>query len=392
MIPSRLARHVFNVIATATLAIGCDDTGRGAEKPGISVREILSSRPHAIEVQGLPPTTRRTDALAPNDSAWRQLVAVYVDQPSRDSAMPPVIGRYVARGDRIRFEPRFPFAEGVSYRVEVDTAPAGRAAARLVHRFVIPSVNRPRTTRIAGVHPSSAQLPENLLRWYVETSAPMEIGSALANVHLMDEAGREVPGAFLALDQELWDPARRRLTLLLDPGRVKRGVRTNVESGAPLVAGRRYRLVIDNSWKDGTGAPLASGFEMPFEAVAADRRSPDPDRWRLTPPPARTRSSLRVAFGEPMDHALASRLIDVLDSRGVPVPGSVELTASDSTWVFTPTSAWTAGEFTLRIGGSLEDIAGNNIARVFDVDRTRDSAGIDRDVAGSTRTLRFRIL
>jgi Big-like domain-containing protein len=131
---------------------------------------------------------------------------------------------------------------------------------------------------------------------------------------------------------------------------------------------------------------------MPFEAVAADRRSPDPDRWHLTPPPARTRSSLRVAFGEPLDHALASRLIDVLDARGVPVPGSVELTASDSAWVFTPTSAWTAGEFTLRIGGSLEDIAGNNIARVFDVDRTRDSAGIDRDVAGSTRTLRFRIL
>ena len=100
----------------------------------------------------------------------------------------------------------------------------------------------------------------------------MEPGNALAHVHLLDESGREVSGAFLALEQELWDPERRRLTLLFDPGRVKRGVRTNVESGAPLVTGRRYRLVIDDEWKDGTGAALASGFELAFEVIRA--RSP----------------------------------------------------------------------------------------------------------------------
>ena len=40
---------------------------------------------------------------------------------------------------------------------------------------------------------------------------------------------------------------------------------------------------------------------------------------------------------------------------------------------------------------SLEDLAGNNIARVFDVDRRTDSAGIERDVAGTTRSVRFRV-
>jgi hypothetical protein len=43
------------------------------------------------------------------------------------------------------------------------------------------------------------------------------------------------------------------------------------------------------------------------------------------------------------------------------------------------------------VGGALEDLAGNNVVRVFDVDRRVDSAGVDRDVAGATRTVRFRV-
>jgi hypothetical protein len=222
-------------------------------------------------------------------------------------------------------------------------------------------------------------------------SAPMDPGNALQHVHLMDESGREVTGAFLALDQELWDPARRRLTLLFDPGRVKRGVRTNVESGAPLVAGRRYRLRIDDGWTDGNGAQLASGFEHAFEVGEADRRSPDPDGWRLTTQSAGTRDALQVSFGEPLDHALAARMLTVLDAGGTPVPGSTALAEDDSVWTFTPAQPWVTGDYTLRVGGTLEDLAGNNVVRVFDVDRRIDSAGVDRDVAGTTRSVPFRV-
>jgi len=260
-----------------------------------------------------------------------------------------------------------------------------------MHRFALPAVTHERTTRVTGVYPSVDRVPSNLLRWYVETSAPMEPGNALQHVHLMDEAGREVPGAFLALDQELWDPERRRLTVLFDPGRVKRGVRTNVESGAPLVAGRRYRLVIDDGWTDGTGAQLASGFEHAFEAIDADRRSPEPDRWRLTIPGGGTRAPLHVSFGEPLDHALATRMLAVLDPDGERVPGSVALAEGDSAWTFTPKLPWLAGDYSLRVGGALEDLAGNNIVRVFDVDRLVDSLGVDRDVTSAIRTVRVRV-
>lgn len=392
----------------AVLFVACAGAESG-QHGAVEVSALVTGQPNAVEVRGLGrATVRRLTRLAPNDSIWPRLLAVYVERDAADtlgtrgaSPTPAVLGRYVPSDDRLRFEPRFAFAEGVRYRVEVDTAalateellPAARQPrpVAITYRFAIPAVAQPRMTRVTGVFPSSATLPSNVLRWYVETSAPMEPGNALQHVRLMDESGREISGAFLPLDQELWDPERRRLTLLFDPGRVKRGIRTNLESGAPLVAGRRYRLVIDAGWTDGVGAPLASGYEFAFDVAGADRRSPDPDRWRLTTPPAGTHGALQVAFGESLDHALAARLLMVVDSAGGTVPGSVDLRSSDSVWVFTPQREWVAGAYVLRVGGALEDVAGNNIVRVFDVDRRLDSAGVDRDVAGASRSVHFRI-
>jgi len=380
------------------LLVGCS-VASGDDRAGPGVAVDLTRTPQIVEVRGLSrATAHRLQRLAPNDSTWLRLVAVYVDRGAEDSASTPaVIGRYGVSAGRIRFEPRFRFAAGVAYRVEVDTSalgdrePGGAQSGSLTYRFALPAENHERTTRVTGVYPSVARVPSNLLRWYIETSAPMEPGNALHHVHLMDEAGRDVPGAFLALDEELWDPERRRLTLLFDPGRVKRGVRTNVESGAPLIAGRRYHLIIDDGWTDGTGAQLASRFDHAFEAVEADRRSPEPDRWRLSLPGASTRAPLQVSFGEPLDHALATRMLAVFDPDGERVPGAVTLAEGDSTWSFTPSLPWLAGDYSLRVGGALEDLAGNNVVRVFDVDRRVDGSGVDRDVAGATRVVRVRV-
>jgi hypothetical protein len=359
-------------------AAGCSAPDR--RHAGVSVTVATTGQEHAVDVNGVDRAAlRKIERLAPNDTLWARMVAIYVE---RDGRTPAVIGRYAANADRLRFTPRFPFAADVAYRVEVDTAALRRladggrepSAPLLVHRFSIPAAVRQRTTRILAVHPSLPELPSNLLRWYVEFSAPMAPGTALVHVHLMEESGREVTGAFLSLDQELWDPERRRLTLLFDPGRVKRGIRTNLESGAPLIAGRRYRLVIDDRWIDGAGAALASGYEHAFQAVTADRRAPEPERWRLTVPSAESRAELRVSFGEPLDHALATRMLSVSDARGTVVVGSARLGDGDSIWTFSPRAAWTAGAYTLRVDAALEDIAGNSVARLFDVDRRASSA------------------
>jgi hypothetical protein len=312
--------------------------------------------------------------------------------------MPQVIGRYSVLDDRIRFVPRFPFAPGVDYRVDFDARPleplGGGGASdvpRLTHRFSVPATRAASTTRITALHPSADRVPSNILRWYVEFSSPMEPGAVHEHVRLLDETGRPVENAFLRVDEELWDAERRRLTLLFDPGRVKRGVRANLEMGAPLVAGHRYRLVIDASWRDARGATLASGFDKAFDVGPFDGTAPDPARWQLTVPRAGSREPVRVAFGEALDHALAGRMV-TLESGGRKVEGRVHLADADSGLTFVPASPWKPGDYALRVDVALEDLAGNSVARVFDADRSRRAPAVEEGArAATSRTIAFRV-
>ena len=62
-------------------------------------------------------------------------------------------------------------------------------------------------------------------------------------------------GAFLE-GPELWDGERRRLTLLLDPGRIKRGLVPNQETGYPLIEGVPVVVRIDTAFRDAEGWPI----------------------------------------------------------------------------------------------------------------------------------------
>ena len=225
-------------------------------------------------------------------------------------------------------------------------------------------------TRVVAVRAGGGDVPSNLLRLYVELSAPMEPGSAYEHVHLLDSDGREIHDAFLELREELWSPDHRRLTLLFDPGRVKRGVRANVEMGPPLIAGHRYRLVIDSFWRDARNLPLRGAFTQELRVAGFDSVSPDPARWSSSSPRRNTADSLRIEFGEALDHALAMRMIAVVDSRGSRVPGLITLSEGDRVWTFVPATPW-RDEIRVRIDPALEDLAGNNLVRLFDSDRLR---------------------
>jgi hypothetical protein len=224
---------------------------------------------------------------------------------------------------------------------------------------------------VEEIFPTAARLPSNLLRFYIVFSAPMSSGEAHTRLRLVDDRGQAVPGAFLELEEELWDPSGRRLTVLLDPGRIKRGLRANLESGAPLVEGRRYRLEVDASWRDAHGRPLVRGYAKAFEAVAADRTSPDVEAWVLAPPASDTRQPLVARFPEPLDRALLASALTIVDAAGHVVDGQVGVASGEREWSFTPRDPWSGGRHELRIAAELEDVAGNNLRRVFDVDLSR---------------------
>jgi hypothetical protein len=225
-----------------------------------------------------------------------------------------------------------------------------------------------RATAVAAIYPTADRVPANLLKLYIEFSSPMREGEAEQRIHLLDAHGHEVPRAFLLVDEELWDASRTRLTVLFDPGRIKRGLRSNLEDGAPLVDGRRFRVVIDGTWRDARGVPLASSFEKTLIVDAADRTSPDPRRWPITAPASGTRDALIVRFDEPLDRALLDRWIVVMDDKGHRVPGRATIGDHESSWSFVPDREWRAERYQILVNPQIEDLAGNSPARPFDLD------------------------
>ncbi len=350
---------------------GCGTEARatGASRVAIAV-QLDRAGPSfgVVTVTGLDPGMLRR--LGSNQQALK-VFASSGDQ--LEPGTPPLIGKWRVVAGSVEFVPAFAPSGGMHLTVRVDTAAlAGRsAAAALEARFEIPmQAISGAPAQLSAIHPSADTLPENLLRWYLEFTSPMTPGEVLEHVHLIDDTGATVNDAFLMVGEELWDPSRTRLTLLLDPGRVKQGIRTNVELGRPLKAGRNYTLRVDAEWRDAMDRPLGRETEKRFVVIEADYAEPDPGAWRVSAPASNARDPLIVRFGEPLDHALAYRLLVVHDSKGNAVPGEVELARGDHEWRFTPSTTWNAGLHQVRVSPELEDVAGNRPGRVFDRDVT----------------------
>lgn len=269
---------------------------------------------------------------------------------------PPMFGSYAVENGELAFRPRFPLSSGVTYRAVFH---AGEGE-------IVRSINGPprpaASTHVAAVYPSSPVLPSNELKLYLLFSAPMQGGEAIfSRIHLSDSNGTLARLPFVS--QELWNRDYTRLTLIFDPGRIKRGVKPNVDEGPVLVEGKHYTLIVDREMKDANGNPLTEAFRHDFTAGPAERRAIDPAQWKLSEPHAGTAEPLIITFDRPLDHAL---LGDVFEIPGVAGKGAIG--ASDQTWSFQPSQPWTAGEHKLVVSMALEDQAGNRIGRPFDVD------------------------
>jgi hypothetical protein len=347
-----------------------------------SIRLLAEAgHPHvgSVELAGLEPgLLARLDSL--DDDAWRLVFPVYTgEQPPADGETPPVAGSYAVDDVVVRFRPRFPFVAGLAYCARLDLSRFAPDAAPVTVRFSLPAARTVPSTVVTAIYPTADELPENLLRLYVCFSAPMARGEAYERVRLLDAAGAEVEAPFVEIDEELWDPSMRRLTVLFDPGRIKRGLRPHAEAGPPLASGRAYVLAIDPAWRDAGGLPLKDGFAKPFRVVDADRTSPDPSAWTLDAPAAGSREPLVATFPEPLDHGLLQRVLWVRDAAETVVAGDVEIGDEERRWAFTPSAAWRAGDYRLEVEAILEDVAGNNLAQVFDVDPNAEGQRTNAD-------------
>jgi hypothetical protein len=204
--------------------------------------------------------------------------------------------------------------------------------------------------RVVLVQPSAASVPANILRISIEFAAPID-GPVLSRLALRRADGSLVPEPFL--QQELWSPNGKILTILMHPGRVKTGLLAREALGPILTDGEELSLTLD-------GRPIRR-----WKVTSADTHGPVAAAWKLSPVRAASRQALVVTLDGPIDGRDAGYLA-VLDRHGRQVTGRARLQDGESRWIFTPARPWRAGRYSLVAAGSLEDSAGNRLGSQFE--------------------------
>ena len=351
-------------ISLSLVAAACD-TGDSPSNPSIALREQQNGRRAYIEVAGLSRAQLRAlQSAALTGEQWARLLRVSVSEDA-----PGMLGSYGA-ADTLRFTPQFELDPGRPYFVRFDPAQLPGASAAtggaLLATVSLPATDRSPSTTVARIYPSGDTVPENLLRMYVEFSGPMARPSGIPHMKLLGSDGREIVGAFLPLDYEFWDPAHTRFTAFLDPGRVKSGILPNEQMGPVLGTGRTVTLVISQEWRDDHGRPLKQDYRRVFTVGTPAMKALDPRAWLVEPPAAGSRSPLVVNFPAPLDHGLLMRALGVTRG-GISLAGDATVADGETKWMFTPREPWQAGQHGLLALDTLEDSAGNQIGRAFEI-------------------------
>ncbi len=314
-----------------------------------------------------------------------------VQSGAEPGAVPAVAGQFEVSRESVYFVPRFPFVAGMRYSLLVRHSLAGRTSDSPPVWNIVGNIQRPArqyldsppAANVVAIYPDVKQVPVNLLKFYVQFSEAMSEGKAQQAIRVCrDDTQEPLDGVFVPMDPELWDRSRQRLTLLLDPARIKHGLVPNLEVGYPLIEGVPFRLFIDPDFRDARGRPLKAGAERRYEVGSEVRLRIDPQLWKLSVPAAGSLDPLAVEFERPLDYALLQRCLWVSGPRGTSlsphrtlVAGSGETGQGEGSWLFTPESPWVEGRHQLIVERQLEDLAGNSPVRVFDRDMTEPDDG-----------------
>lgn len=365
MTPRRFFLWMFSLSITFAPPLASGDAGEGR------FRLRFEASSGTVTVDGWTGLERLSlSEREPSADRWADVLTVRVSHHRRQADAVPIVGRYEWVGNVLRFTPRYAFLPGIRYSARFDPRSLGPAlsTARPIERtFVLASKLPEKATEVAAIYPTADLLPENQLKLYVHFSAPMSRGEAYHRVRLLDGSGVQVDRPFLELGEELWNSEMTRLTLLFDPGRIKRGLKPREEEGPILEEGKKYTFVIDRSWPDAMGHPLGTESRKSFRVGSPDDIQPDVKQWTIDRPQIGTRDPLVVHFPESLDHAMLNRAIRPKVGQTL-VAGHVMVGERERSWQFVPEQPWIAGPIVLLVDPELEDLAGNSLDRPFEVD------------------------
>ncbi len=249
-------------------------------------------------------------------------------------------------------------------------------AAQEESSTVNPSENEGSTSRpLVKVLPAVRKIPANFLKFYLMFPEPMERGAAFEHLALYQkEGGNGEEKAVLEpfREVELWDETGTRMTLWLHPGRQKTGVNLNVEFGPILTEGRSCCLEISGEWPTEKGKALGKASRHWFEVGEKDEAQPRPQNWevqasrrQLTVRPFWSRKPEMIDAFDPF--SLRKRVTIKLPDDEVITPAFV-IMPDQFTLKLPGEAPFPAGKYQLIIDPKLEDLAGNSVARPFNLD------------------------
>ena len=309
------------------------------------------------------PVSVRLSATAPDDLAPSERLQVFVGSPDQCcEGRTPMAGSYALSDETLTFSPAFGFNPGQDYVAQVWTQQNENA----LYEFRLPLETAAVPATVTEIYPSGETIPENTLRFYIHFSTPMRPQVAFDYIKLRDAAGNVDDAAFMRFTQELWNEDRTRLTVLMDPGRIKREVATNQELGPALQAGQHYMLSVEGGWPSADGASVLPPFSRAFTVSSALRERPDVGLWQAALPCVGTTDPLHITFDRPFDRHLLSKDIQVVAIDGQSVGGMIHVGSGETSWSFTPNEAWTQSELIVVASTDLEDVAGNNFHDLLD--------------------------
>ena len=299
--------------------------------------------------------------FVPEKNISANLLRATISKQNNDSTA-TILGDWKISDDSIVFKPLIPLTRGLKYVISYRN--------KYIGEIIIPLPDPSSAPVITGIYPSVDTVPENLLKIYVEFSKPMAEGNSMDNFKLIRNGKDTLHQVFLDLQTELWNNDQTRLTIWLDPGRIKRDLQPNVSLGAPLSKGNKYELVVGQTLSDAEGIALGKVYRKDFIVATRDSAIPKPESWIIHTPMQGTTDALRVELNEPLDYVLLNNAIRIVDSKENLLEGKIQTTDKETVLVFHSASKWKAGNYFLEIESRLEDLAGNNLNHPFDRDIT----------------------
>jgi hypothetical protein len=212
---------------------------------------------------------------------------------------------------------------------------------------------------LISISPEAKVLPANTLRFYIYFSRPGEAHFDRDQLLLINQEGQIVPDPFLVLSQELWSYDGSRLTVLMEPGRIKRGMGEDPSHEPAFIIGRTYSLVIT-----ALGQTARHTFRVSDPVLEAIEETD----WHIVSPNVGSLDPAVLHFDRVMDAALCEDEMRIMTSSGEVVQTRMSLAPDGTTVEFIPKRPWSAEEHSLVVSDRFEDVCGNRLGEALDHD------------------------